>query len=165
MNPIHPFQFLLVIVQLPQCGSRIELTVVDVNIQCAANVPSDKPRLTALIHDADVQVESSRESFARTFSEISIVVEARHDSVKRTIERLASRDVIEFPPVVEIPTTTKRITEYRVGKRDSYVIVAQLSPEFTARLVDRWQELEKQVAQPQVPQSFAEALRLAADTQ
>jgi phage regulator Rha-like protein len=55
--------------------------------------------------------------------------------------------------------------EYHVNQRDSYVIVAQLSPEFTARLVDRWQELEKQVAQPQVPQSFAEALRLAADTQ
>ncbi len=59
----------------------------------------------------------------------------------------------------------QRTQEYRVGKRDSYVIVAQLSPEFTARLVDRWQELEKQVSQPQVPQSFAEALRLAADTQ
>jgi hypothetical protein len=35
-----------------------------------------------------------------------------------------------------------------VGKRDSYVIVAQLSPEFTARLVDRWQELEQQVSNP-----------------
>ncbi len=28
------------------------------------------------------------------------------------------------------------------GKRDSIVVVAQLSPEFTARLVDCWQELE-----------------------
>ncbi|WP_255631305.1 hypothetical protein [Caballeronia sp. dw_19] len=26
----------------------------------------------------------------------------------------------------------------RFGERDSYVIVAQLSPQFTARLVDRW---------------------------
>jgi anti-repressor protein len=32
---------------------------------------------------------------------------------------------------------------YQIGKRDSYVIVAQLSPQFTARLVDRWQELEQ----------------------
>ena len=30
---------------------------------------------------------------------------------------------------------------YHVGKRDSYIIVAQLSPEFTARIVDRWQAL------------------------
>ncbi|KAF1014473.1 MAG: hypothetical protein GAK31_01958 [Stenotrophomonas maltophilia] len=32
------------------------------------------------------------------------------------------------------------------GKRDSIIVVAQLSPEFTARLVDRWQELEAKVA-------------------
>ena len=31
--------------------------------------------------------------------------------------------------------------ELLVGKRDSYVIVAQLSTEFLARLVDRWPEL------------------------
>lgn len=30
------------------------------------------------------------------------------------------------------------VSEYRIGKRDSYVIVAQLSPELTARLVDCW---------------------------
>ena len=34
------------------------------------------------------------------------------------------------------------------GKRDSIIVVAQLCPELTARLVDRWQELEAQVAQP-----------------
>ena len=32
------------------------------------------------------------------------------------------------------------------GKRDSIVVVAQLSPEFTAVLVDRWQELEMDVS-------------------
>jgi anti-repressor protein len=31
---------------------------------------------------------------------------------------------------------------YLLTKRDTYVIVAQLSPAFTARLVDRWQALE-----------------------
>jgi phage regulator Rha-like protein len=74
--------------------------------------------------------------------EIAKLVESRHDSVKRTIERLAERGTIELPPLVEISTATKPISEYLVNKRDSYVIVAQLSPEFTARLVDRWQELE-----------------------
>ncbi len=34
------------------------------------------------------------------------------------------------------------------GKRDSIIVVAQLCPEFTARLVDRWRELEEQVRQP-----------------
>lgn len=83
--------------------------------------------------------------------EISDLVEARHDSVRRTIERLVERDVITVPPMVETPTPGggKPTKVYLVGKRDSYVVVAQLSPEFTARLVDRWQELEKaQVARP-----------------
>ena len=40
--------------------------------------------------------------------------------------------------------------------------VAQLCPEFTAALVKRWYELENQNA-VQLPQTFAEALQLAAD--
>jgi phage regulator Rha-like protein/phage antirepressor YoqD-like protein len=77
--------------------------------------------------------------------EIAELVEARHDSVKRTVERLAERGVIGLPPMVEyLDSLGRKATEYRIGKRDSYVIVAQLSPEFTARLVDRWQELEAQ---------------------
>ena len=97
--------------------------------------------------------------------EIAELVGSRHDKVKQSIERLAERGLIVQPPVGDEhdsdsmgrPRTTR---VYRIGKRDSYVIVAQLSPEFTARLVDRWQELESQV---RVPGTFAEALRLAAE--
>ncbi|MCO7215019.1 MULTISPECIES: Rha family transcriptional regulator [unclassified Halomonas] len=100
----------------------------------------------------------------RSSREIAEVVEKRHDKVKLSISRLASHGVISRPQWGEVSIQQSRRAEsasvYYVNKRDSYVIVAQLSPEFTARLVDRWQELEKQVAQPQVPQSFAEALRL-----
>ena len=97
--------------------------------------------------------------------EIADLVESRHDNVKVAIERLAERGVIEFPATQEIPTATKPVTEYRVSKRDSYVIVAQLSPEFTARLVDRWQELESGHGSPafKVPATFSDALRLAAE--
>src|SRR5690554_3789934 len=101
-------------------------------------------------------------SLTMSSREIADVVGSRHDSVKRAIERLAAKGVIELPPMVEIPTSTKPTTEYRVGKRDSYVVVAQLSPEFTAKLVDRWQELESQLA-PQIPTTLSGALRLAAD--
>lgn len=44
--------------------------------------------------------------------------------------------------------TTVYVFEGEQGKRDSIIVVAQLSPEFTARLVDRWQELEAQVSKP-----------------
>ncbi|SAK88138.1 Phage regulatory protein Rha (Phage_pRha) [Caballeronia temeraria] len=83
--------------------------------------------------------------------EIAELVESRHDKVKQSIERLAARGVIALPPLGEyLDSLGRRAAEYRVGKRDSYVIVAQLSPEFTARLVDRWQELESRAAQPAV---------------
>lgn len=77
--------------------------------------------------------------------EIANLVESRHDSVRRTVERLAEKQVIQLPPLVEVTNHLgQTVCEYRICKRDSYVVVAQLSPEFTARLVDRWQELEAQ---------------------
>lgn len=95
--------------------------------------------------------------------EITDLVESRHDSVKRTIERLQDKGLIQLTPMVEVKNHLGQVvTEYQLIKRDSYVVVAQLSPEFTARLVDRWQELENQ-QMPQIPQTLSEALRLAAD--
>lgn len=95
--------------------------------------------------------------------EIADLVESRHDSVKRTIERLQDKELIQLTPMVEVKNHLGQVvTEYQLIKRDTYVVVAQLSPEFTARLVDRWQELENQ-QMPQIPQTLSEALRLAAD--
>lgn len=95
--------------------------------------------------------------------EIADLVESRHDSVKRTIERLQDKGLIQLTPMVEVKNHLGQVvTEYQLIKRDTYVVVAQLSPEFTARLVDRWQELENQQMQ-QIPQTLSEALRLAAD--
>lgn len=93
--------------------------------------------------------------------EISELVESRHDKVKQSIERLAARGAIQLPPMGEVRNHQNQVVQvYQLNKRDSYVVVAQLSPMFTARLVDRWQELENQKL---VPTTFSEALRLAAD--
>lgn len=97
-----------------------------------------------------------------TSQDIAVLVDSRHDDVKRSIERLAERGIIELPPMAEIKTATKPTKVYQIGKRESYIIVAQLSPEFTAALVDRWQELESK-QQFNIPQTLPEALRLAAD--
>lgn len=98
--------------------------------------------------------------------EISRLVDSSHSDVKRSISRLASKGVIQLPPLakVENKQSNSPNNKYDVfvfsgerGKRDSIIVVAQLSPEFTARLVDRWQELEKAM-QPQLPGNYIEAL-------
>ncbi|MDY7585923.1 phage antirepressor KilAC domain-containing protein [Vibrio cholerae] len=95
--------------------------------------------------------------------EIAELTQSRHDNVKRSMERMSSKGVISFTPLEE-PTIGggKPTTVYHVNKRNSYIVVAQLSPEFTAALVDRWQELEN-ANQFRIPQSLSEALQLAAD--
>ena len=78
-----------------------------------------------------------------TSREMADLTEKRHDSVKRTIDTLSDKGVVGLPQIVEyLDSLGRPATEYKIGKRDSYIIVAQLSPEFTARIVDRWQELE-----------------------
>ena len=95
----------------------------------------------------------SSSTMRMTSVEIADMVEKRHDNVKRTIESLAEQDVISFPQVEEKPTAGRPLQFYvfegEQGKRDSIVVVAQLSPQFTARLVDRWQELESKEASRQ----------------
>jgi len=82
--------------------------------------------------------------------EIAELVESRHDSVKRTIDRLVSNGVIELPPMVEVKNHIgQTVSIYKVNERSSYIVVAQLSPEFTAKLVDFWQASKKDV--PVIP--------------
>lgn len=92
--------------------------------------------------------------------EISELVGKRHDNVKRTIETLANNGVIRLPQIEVFEKINNLgllrgidayVFEGEQGKRDSIIVVAQLCPEVTARLVDRWQELEKQVRQPALP--------------
>lgn len=75
--------------------------------------------------------------------EMATLTETRHDSVKRTIDTLFEKGIIRSPQIVNFKNINNVDgIEYLVEKRDSFIIVAQLSPEFTAKLVDRWQELE-----------------------
>lgn len=95
-----------------------------------------------------------------TSQQIADLVGSRHDVVRKSIERLATDKpnkpaVIQLPPVTEVKQnqslspnskTVVYVFSGEQGKRDSFVVVAQLSPEFTGALVDRWQELEQQVS-------------------
>lgn len=92
-----------------------------------------------------------------TSIEIAELVGSRPDNVKISIERLAKSGVIQLPALQVFEKINnlglrRSVEAYAFegeqGKRDSIIVVAQLSPEFTARLVDRWRELEEQVRQP-----------------
>lgn len=113
------------------------------------------------------QALSVNTTITMTSQEIADLVEKRHDSVKRTIETLVAQGVISEPQIVDGEKSANGVIPRlylfadNQGRRDSIIVVAQLSPEFTARLVDRWQELEQGVAV--IPRSLPEALRLAAD--
>jgi len=95
--------------------------------------------------------------------EIAELVQSKHSDVKRSAERLVAGGVLTAPLAqFDFEHNGNVYQEYRFNKRDSLVVVARLSPEFTAAVVDRWQELENG-QQVSVPQSLPEALRLAAD--
>ncbi|HAA07662.1 MAG TPA: DNA-binding protein [Acinetobacter schindleri] len=103
--------------------------------------------------------------------DISELVQSELRAVNLSIERLAKRGVIQLHPMVKVENkqslspnkyTSVYIFSGEQGKLDSITVVAQLCPEFTAALVKRWYELENQNA-VQLPQTFAEALQLAAD--
>ncbi|WP_312284500.1 phage antirepressor KilAC domain-containing protein [Yokenella regensburgei] len=93
--------------------------------------------------------------------EIAALVKSKHGDVKRSAERLNAAGILTAPLAqFDFEHNGNVYQEYRFNKRDSLVLVARLSPEFTAAVVDRWQELENKAL---IPQTLPEALRLAAD--
>ncbi|EMY1203004.1 Rha family transcriptional regulator [Escherichia coli] len=106
-----------------------------------------------------------------TSVEIAELVGSRHDKVKQSIERLAERRIIQLPPMgiseningLGLTQKSKHyLFEGERGKRDSIIVVAQLCPEFTARLVDRWRELEEQIRKPMSEIEMVAAMALEA---
>jgi phage regulator Rha-like protein len=107
-----------------------------------------------------------------TSKQIAVVVDSRHDHVKRSIERLStttfnadgsvkSPAVIVRPPMEDeqsVDSMGRNRTEsvYVINERDSYIVVAQLCPEYTAKLVDYWMATKNQA--PVLPINYIEAL-------
>ena len=110
-----------------------------------SDYPSTKPQLTAAdFHGHDAQHMNSLQ--------IAELVQSRHDSVKRTIERLVEQEIIACPPMVDVQENKGNSRNYTTqtyffsgeqGKLDSITVAAQLCPRFTAAIVKRWQELEQ----------------------
>lgn len=85
--------------------------------------------------------------------DISELVQSELRAVNLSIERLTKREVIQLPPMMKVENkqsvSPNKFSNVYVfsgerGKLDSITVVAQLCPEFTAAIVKRWYELEKQ---------------------
>lgn len=77
-----------------------------------------------------------------TTREIADLLGKGHSNIKISAERLANAGVIGTLAAQGFTHNGNTYTEYLLNKRDSLILVAQNCPEFTARIVDRWQELE-----------------------
>lgn len=95
--------------------------------------------------------------------EIAQLTGKRHDNVRGICSTLQIAGVC--PEIKETPYKHEQngqtYYEFWLNKRDSLVLVARLSPEFTATIIDRWQELEAK-QQFNIPTTLSGALRLAA---
>ena len=100
-----------------------------------SDYPSTKPQLTAAdFHGNDTQTMNSLQ--------IAELVQSRHDSVKRTIERLVEQEIIACPPMVDVQENKGNSRNYTTqayffsgeqGKLDSITVAAQLCPPFYRR--------------------------------
>ena len=75
--------------------------------------------------------------------EIAKLLNKPHSDIKRSAERMFESGVLTQPLAgLDFEHRGNTYTEYHLTKRDSIILVAQNSPEFTAAIVDRWQALE-----------------------
>lgn len=100
-----------------------------------------------------------------TLKEITDLLEVRHDQAMKKVAKMAKEPT--FGTMFEIDIayndsgqTTKT---YQLNQRQSIAVASMLNTALLMRVIDRWQELEKKQPQFQIPQTFAEAMQLAAD--
>ena len=114
--------------------------------------------LTMTKEKASILTMSSRE--------IAEITHKEHKNVLRVIRDLIEQNLVAQIEPLKFEYRNQWFDYYELNKRDTFVVVARLSPEFTAAVVDRWQALENQQKPTAlIPQSFSEALMLAAQLQ
>lgn len=97
--------------------------------------------------------------------QIAEMLGKNHSDIKRSAERLQSAGALT-QPLAELIFEHKgnQYTQYMLNKLDCITLVAQNSPQFTAALVKRWDELERGVAKP-AELSRIEILQMALESE
>lgn len=102
------------------------------------------------------QMTPSKPTQTMSHVQIAELTGKRNDTVKLSMERLFGNGLIHLTPVTEVNHKGQKFLAYHVNERDSYVVVARLSPEFTARLVDEWIRLRG--GDNKTPSTYLEAI-------
>lgn len=110
---------------------------------------------------------SEQKSSAITMSsrEIAELCQKEHRHVTRDIETMFEQLGINSEGYAHFwthPQNGQTYREFRLPQDLTLTLISGYSVKLRKRIIDRWQELENQQA-VKLPQSFAEALRLAAD--
>lgn len=102
---------------------------------------------------------------AMSSREIAEITEKRHPDVKRDIEKMfeqLNEDVSKNARNYQ-DALNRQQTEYILDREHAECLVTGYSAVLRMKVIKRLRELEISSSQPKIPQSFAEALRLAAD--
>ena len=96
--------------------------------------------------------------------EITDLLDVQHSKAMLKVDRMAKEP--EFGTVSKMDVVYnaqgQTVETYILDKRQSIAVSSMLNTALLMRVIDRWQELEANQA-PALPQSFSEALQLAAD--
>ncbi len=97
--------------------------------------------------------------------EISVLTGKRHDNVKRDIDKMLIE--LEKKPssfLRKSPNGRNQIiSEYMLPKEETLILISGYNIKMRAKIIKRWIELEEKENVINLPQSFSEALQLAAD--
>ena len=111
------------------------------------------------------EITPSSSPMSMSSREIAELTGATHDNVLKSVRLLIKGGVVfgNETPYVH-PQNRQTYSEILLDYRNTMVVVSGYSPKLRAKIIDRWMELEGQAAKAfAVPQTKAEALRLAAD--
>lgn len=94
--------------------------------------------------------------------DIAEITDKQHQHIKRDIEIALKEDASKFGHIY-LDTMNRKQTEYILPKNIALGIVSGYSFDLRMKIINRLEELEKQNKNFQIPQTFHEALLLAAD--
>lgn len=99
--------------------------------------------------------------------EIADLTGKEHKNVMRDIRAMlvdlhGEGGVLSFEQTQDNPQNGQAYPVFMLPKRETLILVSGYSVELRARIIDRWQELESQQQAHAIPQTFAQALMLAA---